>query len=156
MRILSNLSAAIVLTIAGSTAALAEQIKVGQLDCDLSAGLGAIIGSQQEVNCLFTPSVPGPSKTYVGKITQFGFDIGKIEKSRMIWLVYSTTGRKDGGVEGTYRGVSADASVDVGLGANVLVGGDHGSLSLQPISVETEDGFNIAVGVAEMKLRLAE
>jgi hypothetical protein len=40
-----------------------------------------------------------------------------------------------------------------GLGANVLVGGSNRTVALQPVSVETATGLNLAVGVAELRLR---
>ena len=40
--------------------AQAQRVRTGVLNCDVSAGLGLIIGSQRSVSCLFTPDVPGP------------------------------------------------------------------------------------------------
>jgi hypothetical protein len=45
-----------------------------------------------------------------------------------------------GAIQGTYSGVGAQATVGVGLGANVLVGGDGRSISLQPLSLEGQTG----------------
>src|SRR5258708_12837114 len=47
----------------------------GTLNCDVSAGIGFIIGSQRQVNCLFTPSYPAPPQQYVGTITKVGLQI---------------------------------------------------------------------------------
>jgi Protein of unknown function (DUF992) len=41
----------------------------------------------------------------------------------------------------------------VGAGANVLVGGFDQSIALQPVSVEGQNGLNVAAGVAEMTLK---
>jgi hypothetical protein len=53
---------------------------------------------------------------------------------------------------GQYVGVAADASVGVGGGANVLIGGSNGTISLQPLSVQGQTGLNAALAVAEVQL----
>jgi hypothetical protein len=137
-------------------AASAAQTEVGKLDCDVSAGIGVIIGSKQAVSCMFTPSAPGPKKSYQGSIDEFGLDIGEVQKGRMVWLVYSINGQPLTGLQGTYRGVEADASLGLGGGAKVLVGGSQSSVSLQPVSLEGDVGVNVAVGVASLRLRAVD
>jgi hypothetical protein len=44
-------------------------------------------------------------------------------------------------------------SFGLGLGANVLVGGSDRTISLQPLSVDGQDGVNLALGVARLTLR---
>ena len=44
------------------------------------------------------------------------------------------------------------ATVGVGAGVNVLVGGSDRTISLQPISVEGQTGLNVAGGVTELEL----
>jgi hypothetical protein len=53
---------------------------------------------------------------------------------------------------GVYVGATAEASLVVGLGANVLVGGSKKQFALQPLSVQAQAGVNIAVGVGELDL----
>jgi hypothetical protein len=48
--------------------------------------------------------------------------------------------------------VTGSATVAVGLGANVLVGGSGNSIALQPVSIEGTMGLNVAAGIAEMTL----
>jgi hypothetical protein len=139
-----------------SPADAAEHVEVGRLDCDVSAGLGVIIGSQQEITCVFAPSAPGPSKSYVGKITQFGLDFGEIRAAKLAWLVFAPAARGDDALSGSFAGVSADAAIGVGLGAKVLVGGEHGAISLQPIALQEDEGFNIAAGVTSVSLHTAQ
>jgi hypothetical protein len=132
----------------------AAQLEVGKLDCDISAGVGMILESKQTVSCTFTPSPshPGPTQTYKGSIDEFGLAIGDVKAGRMIWLVSSVNGQPLSGLQGTYRGVEADASLGLGGGAKVLVGGSQDSVSLQPLSLEGEEGVNVAIGVASLKL----
>lgn len=134
-------------------ASAAEHIEVGKLDCDVSAGIGVIVGSQQDIGCTFTPSAPGESQAYTGKITEFGIDVGEIKKAKMAWLVYAPASRGKDPLAGTYGGVSADAAIGIGLGTKVLVGGENGTVSLQPVSVEAEEGLNVAAGITSLTLR---
>jgi hypothetical protein len=58
-----------------------------------------------------------------------------------------------GALAGNYGGASAEATVGVGLGANVMVGGFERSLVLQPVSVQGQLGLSAAAGVASLSLR---
>jgi hypothetical protein len=40
----------------------------------------------------------------------------------------------------------------VGLGANVLVGGFKKTIALQPLSVQGQEGLNVAAGIAGLRL----
>ncbi|MBW9117945.1 DUF992 domain-containing protein [Rhizobium cauense] len=133
----------------------AEHTEVGAINCDVSAGIGVIVGGQQEVSCVFTPTGGGARENYKGKITEFGLDIGETDKGKMAWLVFAPTTRSKGALAGTYSGVSADAAVGVGVGAKVLVGGEHGTISLQPVAVQAEEGLNLAAGITALTLRIA-
>jgi hypothetical protein len=133
--------------------AQAQRIRAGVLNCDVSAGIGLIIGSQRQVNCLFTPDVPGPQEGYFGTITKFGLDIGATAGGSMLWAVYADTSRGYGFLAGDYAGASGEATVAVGLGANVLVGGSNRTVALQPVSVTGQVGLNLALGVANLSIR---
>lgn len=39
-----------------------------------------------------------------------------------------------------------------GVGANLLIGGFKESITLQPLSVQLQEGFNIAAGIGSMSL----
>jgi hypothetical protein len=125
----------------------------GTLNCDVSGGIGLIIGSQRQVNCLFTPSYPAPPEQYVGTITKVGLDLGVTGPGQLVWSVLQSTTRRRGVLAGSYAGASAEVSAVVGLGANVLVGGNDRSVALQPLSIQGQTGVNIAAGVAEIALQ---
>jgi hypothetical protein len=129
--------------------------KMGTLSCDISAGIGLIIGSKKEVTCLFTPSQGGPQEVYVGSISKFGLDIGATAGGEMVWAVYAPTSGQVAALTGNYAGASAEATVGLGVGANVLVGGSNRTVTLQPVSVQGQAGLNLAVGVAGLELRPA-
>jgi hypothetical protein len=139
--------------IAGPAAAQRQQY--GLLQCDISMGIGLIIGSQRQVNCEYTPSDRSPREIYIGSITRFGLDLGVTMGGHMTWAVHSDTSRRTGVLEGSYGGASAEATLGVGLGANVLIGGSNRTVALQPVSVEGQAGLNVAAGVAELRLQLA-
>jgi hypothetical protein len=148
------LSASLLLPDATS-AQQSSRTKVGMLSCDISAGLGLIVASKKELTCLYTPSQGGPKEVYVGSISKFGLDIGATAGGEMAWAVYAPTSAGLGALAGNYGGATAEATVGVGLGANVLVGGSNRTVSLQPISVQGQEGLNLAVGVTGLELRRA-
>ena len=127
--------------------------QTGTLNCDVSAGFGFILGSQRQVNCLFTPNYPAPPEQYVGTITKLGLDIGVTAAGSLVWAVHISTTRRRGVLAGSYAGASAEATLGAGLGANVLVGCNDRSVALQPLSVQGQVGLNIAAGVAEIALQ---
>jgi hypothetical protein len=146
---------ALALTVVSLDPAAAQRVKTGVLDCDVSGGWGWIIGSSKAVNCVFTPDQRGPREAYVGTISKFGVDVGATSRSQMAWAVYVDTVGGRGALAGDYGGATGEATVAVGLGANVLVGGSNRTVALQPISVTGQVGLNLAVGVAELQLRAA-
>jgi hypothetical protein len=142
------------LSFSGETAQ-AQRVRAGVLNCDVSAGIGLIIGSQRTVNCLFTPDIPGPQEGYFGTITKFGLDLGATAGGSLVWAVYADTNRGYGFLAGDYAGASGEATVAVGLGANVLVGGSNRTVALQPLSLTGQVGLNVALGVANLSIRPA-
>jgi uncharacterized protein DUF992 len=132
-----------------------DRVKAGTLTCDISAGIGLIIASQKQVSCIFTPSVSEPREVYLGTINKFGLDIGATAGGEMAWAVYAPTNRRFGALAGHYGGVSAEATVGLGAGANVLVGGSDRTITLQPVSIQGQGGLNLAVGVAGLELHPA-
>jgi hypothetical protein len=147
-------SVATVLAIASATPAAAQQIKAGVLTCDVSAGMGFIIGSQKSVSCAFVPEGSGRREDYDGSITKFGLDLGLTQRGVMIWAVFTNTAAGPGFLAGDYVGATGEVTIAAGLGANVLVGGSNRTVALQPISVSGQFGLNLAVGVAALHLGL--
>ena len=158
-RILSAFAAVAVAAAVGlpapSMAQAPNRTKAGTLTCDISGGIGMIIGSKKDVACIFTPSQPGPREVYTGSITKFGLDVGATAGGEMVWSVFAPSNKHFGALAGNYGGASAEATVGAGLGANVLVGGSNRTVALQPISVQGQSGLNLAVGVSELQLRPA-
>ncbi|MFD2184553.1 DUF992 domain-containing protein [Rhodoplanes azumiensis] len=151
--VLAGSAAAVAAVLLATAAPAQERVQAGSLSCDVSAGIGLLVGSQRQVYCTFTPSLNGPVETYTGSITRVGLDIGATAGGVMVWAVWSPTTRPVGALAGAYAGASAEASLVAGLGANVLLGGNDRSVALQPVSVQGQAGVNIAAGVAGLELR---
>lgn len=137
------------------TARAQTKTGAGMLTCKSSASLGLIIGSHQKISCLFAPNNGGPAQKYVGHINRLGLDLGVTAGGVMSWavLAHNAAGLHHGALAGKYVGASGDASLGVGVGANVLIGGSHRSIALQPVSVEGQVGINLALGVAGLTLQ---
>ena len=148
------IAAAVLLAAVSFEPAQAQRVRAGVLNCDISAGLGLIIGSQRTVRCLFTPDGPGVREVYSGSISRIGLDLGVTAGAHMVWAVHAEFwGGTPGALAGDYVGASGEATIAAGLGANVLVGGSNRSIALQPVSVQGQVGLNVALGVADLRLR---
>jgi len=146
------IAAAALAMIANLANAQQRRIQVGTLTCSLSAGVGLIVGSQRNVNCLLKGQPGEPEEAYTGMMTRVGLDIGVTTGGAIIWAVFSDTNRYAGMLAGTYTGGSAEVSVAAGLGANVLVGGSKRTVALQPLSVQGQIGLDIAAGIGQLEL----
>ena len=138
--------------LASAAPADAGYIKTGILTCAVSPGVGMILGSSKGMSCHYEPDFRGPER-YVGRIDKVGLDIGVTDKTVIVWAVLAPSrGYPVGALAGKYVGASAEASVVVGAGANVLVGGSHRTFALQPISVQGQVGLDLAVGITSLHL----
>jgi hypothetical protein len=132
----------------------AQQVRPGVLTCDVSAGMGLILGSQKLLSCRFSPEGPGRREDYDGSITKFGLDLGLTRSGVMVWAVFSNTVAGPGFLAGDYFGASGEATVGAGVGANLLLGGSNRTVALQPISLSGQTGLNLAIAVAALQLGL--
>jgi hypothetical protein len=135
-----------------------EGIELGMLECKVEGGAGFIIGSTKDVLCKYTPADKSLApENYHGEIHKIGLDIGVTGETHIAWVVLGPS--RDiyaaGALAGNYVGGSAEASVAVGAGANLLVGGSNKSFTLQPLSVQAQTGVNLAIGVTDFRLRTA-
>ena len=152
-RVTALLAAAMAtLAFAGSEARAQARVEVGVLTCTVRSGAGFIIGSTKELRCHFNK--PGRDEYYRGTINKFGLDIGVTQQSAIAWAVLApTVSLPPRSLSGSYGGVSAEATVGLGVGANALVGGSKHGIILQPLSVSAQQGLNIAAGIASLQLR---
>lgn len=152
-----------IIAVAVSAAALAGQahardqgIELGTLECAIGGGTGFIFGSSKDLSCTFTPADKSfAPEAYFGAVNKYGLDIGTTKQSVMQWLVLTPLKNiyAPGALAGDYIGASAEVTATVGDGANLLVGGSSQAFTLQPLSLQTQTGINIAIGVSQFQLR---
>ena len=126
-------------------------VNIGSLNCKVAGGSGFIFGSTKTISCIFSKP-DGTGERYKGEISKYGVDLGFTEGAYMVWAVFAPGQVKKGALAGKYVGVSGQASVGLGLGANVLLGGSNDQIALQPASIEGVQGLNVAAGFGELTL----
>ncbi|HKD46856.1 MAG TPA: DUF992 domain-containing protein [Rhizomicrobium sp.] len=142
------------LMMAGAVQAAPHGVRVGDLTCNVASGWGFVFGSSRDLHCTFHGN--GRHEHYLGSISKFGVDLGYTEGGVLIWGVFApTSDMREGALQGDYAGATASATVGVGVGANVLIGGLDKSIALQPLSVEGNKGLNVAAGIGEISLKSA-
>lgn len=140
----------------GAFGALAQQsgrVQIGVLECRGGASVGFIVGSVTNLGCVLRGD-GRRDEPYVATIRKVGLDIGITQETALAWAVFAPVEQfGPGDLAGNYAGAQGSASVGVGLGANVLVGGSQNSVALQPLSLQGSTGLNVAVGLEGLELR---
>jgi hypothetical protein len=126
-------------------------VNIGALSCHVSGGVGFIFGSSKDLSCVFKKP-NGETERYHGTINKYGVDIGFTTESQIIWGVFAPGNVARGALAGHYGGVTGEAEVGLGLGANVLLGGSNKQIALQPVSLTGGVGLNVAAGIASVTL----
>jgi hypothetical protein len=146
--------ATLVTSLAGSRAQQPmDRVRIGVLECRGGASIGFIVGSVTNLGCVLRAEGM-PEDRYVATIRKVGVDLGITQESALAWGVYAPVSRLGpGDLSGNYAGAQGSASIGVGLGGNVLVGGSDNSIALQPLSVQGQVGLSVAAGLASLELR---
>jgi len=139
------------------SAAIAQQpmqrVRVGILECRGGASVGFIVGSVTNLGCVLRADGL-PEDRYVATIRKVGVDLGITQESALAWGVYAPVARLGpGDLSGDYVGAQGSATLGVGVGGNVLVGGSNNSIALQPLSVQGQVGVSVAAGLESLELR---
>src|SRR5215831_2033295 len=152
---LSAIAAAALMAIAPTVAQ--ANVEAGGLTCRSAGGVGYVVGSTLNFQCVFVPTGGGPAHHYLGVVRRIGVDLGVTQNVSLGWVVFAPTGAiHPGDLAGNYGGVAGNASVGVGVGANALVGGSNNTIALQPVSAEAQTGLNVSAGLADLELRSAD
>ncbi len=147
------LASAALCALAALAPAEAAHVEAGVLNCTVHGGTGFVFGSSKDLDCTFK-GTNGGTERYRGSINKFGLDLGFTSQSQIIWTVFAPSADLPAGaLAGNYGGVSAEATVGLGVGANALVGGSNDTVALQPVSVQGQQGLNVAVGISQLQLR---
>jgi hypothetical protein len=149
------LSAALLVSTFAIAPAEAGAVKVGVLKCRIEGGAGFIIGSSKDMECELRRT-NGKREYYSGTIGKLGVDIGVTTDTVLGWVVFAPGKARPGSLKGSYTGAGAEATVGLGLGANVLIGGFKQSINLQPLSLQAQTGLNVSAGVTSLNLRMSD
>jgi hypothetical protein len=130
-----------------------QRVQVGILECRGGASVGFIVGSVTNLGCVLR--ITGmPEDRYVATIRKVGVDLGITQESALAWNVWAPVAQLGpGALSGNYAGAQGSATVGIGVGGNVLVGGSDNSIALQPLSVQGQVGLNVAAGLESLELR---
>jgi len=132
-----------------------NSVKIGTLECFVAEGSGFLVGSSKDISCTLYGLDDEPLENYIGELKKYGVDIGFTRETLLVWSVFvpKASFYQPGSLGGNFAGASATASLAVGLGASVLIGGLSENFALQPIRINRQKGVNIAVGITQMELR---
>ena len=151
----STIACAFLAVLSGAATAQARPpFRVGGLTCNTDPRVGLVLGSRQDMRCVFVASATGQQYVYRGTIRRIGVDIGVTRGGTLFWAVFARNSQiGQGTLRGNYVGASGNVALGLGLGAKVLIGGSRRTITLQPLSVEGQIGLNLALGVANLTLR---
>ena len=146
------LAAAMMAVLAGAVHAQ-DRVQVGVLECRGGASIGFVVGSVTNLGCVLR--IEGvPEDRYVATIRKVGLDLGITQETALAWAVYAPVNRLGpGDLSGNYAGAQGSASLGVGAGGNMLVGGSNNTIALQPLSLQGQVGINVAAGLESLELR---
>jgi len=156
MRRFLLLAAAAVTVLVGSIpGAQAQQsrVQVGVLECRGGSSIGFVVGSVTNLGCVLRADGM-PEDRYIATIRKVGLDLGITSETALAWGVFAPVARLGpGDLSGNYVGAQGSATLGVGVGGNVLVGGSANSIALQPLSVQGQVGVSVAAGLESLELR---
>ena len=120
---LATTCAALALAIAMAPATAQDRTRVGTLTCNIAPGVGLVVGGQRQLSCFYASARGRAREAYEGTVSTLGLDIGATSGGQLAWAVFAPTANlRPGSLNGNYGGVSAEATVGVGVGANALIG----------------------------------
>jgi len=138
---------------AGVHAQQPRLVQVGILECRGGASIGFIVGSVTNLGCVLR--IDGrPEDRYIATIRKIGVDLGITQETALAWGVFAPVKLLGpGDLTGNYAGAQGSATLGVGAGGNVLVGGSNNSIALQPLSLQGQVGVSVAAGLESVELR---
>lgn len=133
----------------------AARIELGTLTCELAAVTNVIIYAEESFNCILETN-EGDEIPYEGNIEKIGANLQIKTDQTLKWIVLSSVSMDEPeDLSGSYLGASAQASLGIGGGANVLVGGSGDNFTLQPISVTGQEGIGASLTLDSLTLSRA-
>jgi len=131
-------------------------LKIGILTCitQPNTGMNLIIHSTAEIKCTLNASNGKHYEKYVGETgVGFGIDMRSNRETHLVYTVFSADFKKGSyKLAGRYIGGGASVTAGAGIGAQVLVGGNDDTVSLQPV-LEGSTGLGISAGITYLYLQ---
>ncbi len=130
--------------------------KIGILTCKTvpNSGVNLLIHSTVDITCRFESTDGSGVEHYIGETgIGLGIDFSYDIKKQMVFTVFAAdtvTGNHK--LAGKYGGAGVSASLGVGAGVQLLVGGSNKSVSLQPV-IEGSTGVGASVGITYLYLQ---
>ena len=157
------LTAAALATIAISIPAHASESKaggkIGSLTCNAvpDSGMNLLIHSTVDVKCELKYVGSNETEHYIGETgVALGLDISNKTKQHMEFGVLAADFKKGSHqLAGKYIGAGASVTADKGVGAQVLIGGNKNSVSLEPM-IEGNEGSGVSAGITYLYLQAAK
>lgn len=132
-----------------------SRIYIGSLSCNVGGSTGYILASAKSLDCVFLNKDGTRSAQYTGTIDKVGVDIGYTKAVHTIWRVYSLgSDRGLGNLSGTYVGEQGTVAAGGQAGGNWLYGGPNAEIGMVASGIVQEAGYNLAMGIGEMSLKL--
>jgi len=123
--------------------------KIGVMTCQTvpHTGFTLLVHSTVDIKCRFESTDRSGVERYIGETgIGLGIDLSSNIKKEMVYTVFAADFKSgDHKLAGKYVGVGASATVGAGVGAQVLVGGNNKSISLQPV-IEGNTGIGTSAG----------
>ncbi|MBX3513057.1 MAG: DUF992 domain-containing protein [Xanthobacteraceae bacterium] len=144
---------AAIFAFASSPASAQHFERVGTLECKVAPNVSFVVGSHRTAGCFFYPTNSRRAHRYRADIGRIGLDLNISGGGVLVWAVHAHNKRLyPGDLRGTYTGASGNIALGLGVGGNVLVGGSHNTVALQPLSGEGNIGVGLSVGVGQLVL----
>ena len=134
-----------------------SRIYIGSLSCNVGGSTGYILASSKSLDCVFLNKDGTQSAQYTGSIDKVGVDIGYTKAVHTIWRVYSLGSvRGPNNLGGTYVGEQGTAAAGDQAGGNWIYGGPSAEIGMLASGVIQDAGYNLAVGIAAMTIKLKQ
>jgi len=149
-------TAALSMLLAAVPAMAAGGVELGVLTCNPIAGTetNLVIHSSVDVDCVFVH--PEGEERYKGEAgISIGLDLSWKRTSQISYAVIggsSDLAPEAYSLAGKYVGGKAAATVGIGAGLSVLIGGGNNNISLKPLGIEGSTGLGIQGGIGYLTL----
>jgi hypothetical protein len=130
--------------------------EIGVMTCQTvpHSGFTLLIHSTVDIKCRFESTDGSGVENYIGETgVALGFDLSSEIRKQLVYTVFAADFKKGSyKLAGKYGGIGASASIGIGAGAQVLVGGNNDSISLQPV-IEGSTGVGASAGITYLYLQ---